>query len=125
MVIIDCIEGCAVRRDCSPSSTCRTRDSKFVRDQGGSLCGVFERDSENGKGPQPHLINLFDSPQHVDFSSVVTAALRIIDGAVVVVDCIEGCAVQTVTVLRQALAERVISNLFVIKVIRCILELQQ
>ena len=76
------------------------------------------------RNSQSYVINLVDTPGHVDFTGHVTRSLRVMDGGICVVDSVEGLMTQTETVLRQGMEEKVKPLLYINKIDRLIKELR-
>ena len=87
-----------------PSSADENKVQQFFSQYGEVLDITLKKD-EAGKPvfemeEQQHLINLIDSPGHVDFSNEVSSALRLSDGALILVDVNQGVEPQTHTVIK-------------------------
>ncbi|KAJ7935458.1 P-loop containing nucleoside triphosphate hydrolase protein [Mycena leptocephala] len=84
----------------------------------------FQVMDKDAKVPKVYVVNMIDTPGHVDFSSEVSTASRLCDGALVLVDVVEGVCTQTIAVLRQAWLDRLRPILVINKFDRLITELQ-
>ena len=89
-----------------------------------SLLYKLENKGEVTKENNEYLINLIDSPGHIDFSSDVSTATRLCDGALIVIDVLEGLCTQTHAVLYKALKEHIKPCLVLNKIDRLILEMK-
>ncbi|KIJ59473.1 hypothetical protein HYDPIDRAFT_183983 [Hydnomerulius pinastri MD-312] len=85
---------------------------------------VMERDAEEGRSPKTYIVNMIDTPGHVDFSTEVSTASRLCDGALILVDVVEGVCTQTIAVLRQAWQDNLRPILVINKFDRLITELK-
>ena len=110
--------GMTRRSDSSPASHSTKADARQAEGGGVML------ESEGATSREDYLINLIDSPGHIDFSSEVSTASRLSDAAVILVDAVEGVCSQTVTVLRQVWIEKLKPLLVINKVDRLVTELK-
>eukprot|EP01041_Mallomonas_annulata_P002880 gene2880-5646_t len=101
----------------------RMEDRKATKDTSGAPAAETQTDT-TPPVTEDFLINLVDSPGHIDFSSDVSTATRLCDGALIVIDVLEGLCTQTHAVLYKALKERMRPCLVLNKIDRLILELQ-
>ncbi|SCO93578.1 elongation factor Tu, putative [Plasmodium malariae] len=97
---------CGDSKENDEESLVRTRNNNYVSDN----------NHNNSRSSGTHLINIIDTPGHVDFSSEVSTCVRICDGSLILIDCIEGLCSQTKTVLRQTWKEMIKSIIVINKI---------